>query len=194
MAPVWRRCHHGSVPNLTPRHCFLQTGFSVLELVMVLALMATFVGLVVPSLAQPLDRQTQAAAIHQLYGHLRQARFTAINENATVTACPSASGDRCDDTNQWHNGWMVFIDRTRHHRPAIPDAVLAVSQGVATGVITSGGRHRIRFDPQGNAYGSNGTIAHCPERVQGLSHEIVISNPGRIRFVELDPMGVCHRL
>lgn len=171
-----------------------QAGFSVLELVVVLALMATFVGLISPSLAQPLDRQSQRASMHQLHSHLNRARFLAISQQTWVTACPSASGRRCDRTTRWHDGWLVFIDRHKSGQPDDPDAVIAIGEALTTGVITSGARQRIRFDPQGHAYGSNGTIEQCPSKAPGPIQKIVVSNPGRVRFVEPDQLAVCHRL
>ena len=178
-------------PKPPPPH---PLGFSVLELLVVLGLMATVFGLMIPSLAQPLDRQHQRAAIHRLYGHLNQARFMAIQQGTWVSACPSVSGRHCDDSTHWHTGWIVFVDGHKTGQPASEGAIVIRGEGRSTALITSGARRRIRFGPGGHAYGSNGTIRQCARSIRGPSHRIVISNAGRVRFVKPDQMTVCDGL
>jgi len=174
-------------------HCQVSRsiGFSLLELLVVLALVITLIGLVTPSVAKSLDRQSQFAALHQLHSHLNRARMTAVSNQISVSACPSQTGSRCDAGNAWHLGWIVFQDPSHRGQPRHASDIMERSGATENVKITSGGRHRIRFRAEGTAYGSNATIRLCSELNPAPSDQIVISNPGRIRFVRAANLGFC---
>jgi general secretion pathway protein H len=61
-----------------------QAGFTLLELMAVLALMALFLGLVVPSLLRTWERQKNQAALRELTAALRTARSEAVTGGRRV--------------------------------------------------------------------------------------------------------------
>lgn len=159
-----------------------QIGFSLIELMVVMAIVALTLHSLIPALASQLKYRQQWHAVHLLYKHLSHARLSAIHQRTPVTICPSESGQSCDPHNQWHHGWMVFVDAEHRGQPATPNDIIQIGGGLEQSTISSAGRHRIRFQPTGTAYGSNGTLLVCNNDAQGLSSSIVISNPGRIRW------------
>ena len=167
-------------------------GFSLLELLTVLSLMMALLSWVTPSLAQQWQRQNQTQAMHQLYTHLHRARLTAVAEHTTVSACPSHSGQRCDAGNRWDAGWIVFFDAEHLGQPQQSDDIIERADKITQAIITSGARQRIRFRAQGTAYGSNGTITLCHPNKPGPLIKIVISNPGRLRWLEDAQLSRCN--
>lgn len=179
-----------SRPNVIARQP--NGGYSLLELMVVLVFMMTMLGTISPALGEQWQRQAQVQAMRELYAHLRSARVTAVSNNITVTACPSQSGQRCDAVNTWHLGWIVFFDPNHTGQPQhANDIIQRVDQNTYV-AITSGGRQRIRFQAQGTAYGSNGTIAMCSLHNPSHAIKIVVSNPGRIRWAEDDRPSACN--
>ena len=67
----------------TTRHC----GYSILELIFVLALMAVMMTLVVPALSTTLAQGRVATASHDMMADLQTARFTAISRQQIVVSC-----------------------------------------------------------------------------------------------------------
>lgn len=157
-------------------------GFSLLELMVVLVLLSLLMGLVTPALAGKASKQDRFFAAHQLYAELHRARVTAVSQQRHITVCPSRSGTRCDSTNQWHWGWIAFIDPDKSGQPIDAGAILARGDAQPQLEMTSGGRQRVRFQPQGTAYGNNLTIEFCVRDGTDRATALVVSNPGRIRI------------
>jgi len=158
------------------------TGFTVLELLVTLAIAAVLLVTGVPSFQHFTWRQHMRAAVGDLQNDLLAARSEAVYRNASVVACPGDPSVGCADSSDWSGGWIVFVDldEDRQHQP---DETLLrrgqVFEPVA--IASSTNRTRIRFFPDGSAPGSNGTIAFCGRGGPALARKLVISNIGRIR-------------
>lgn len=161
-----------------------QAAFSLLELMVVLVLLSVLMGLVTPGLAGRASERDHFFAAHQLYAELHRARVTAVTQQNHITVCPSRSGTRCDPTNQWHWGWIAFVDSDKSGQPREPSAILVHGDAQPALEITSGGRQRVRFQPQGTAYGNNLTIDFCVRHQTGKATALIVSNPGRTRITE----------
>jgi len=76
-------------------------GFSILELVVVLAIIGVFVAIGFPSFTY-LSRTTQIkTASSNIYIALLRARSAAVKRNTNVVMTPAVSG-------QWQKGWTIF--------------------------------------------------------------------------------------
>jgi type IV fimbrial biogenesis protein FimT len=75
-------------------------GFTVVEALTVLAVVAILVSIALPSLANVLASQRLRAAGTDLMSSLLLARSEAIKRNAQVEVAPRAAGD-------WKSGWRV---------------------------------------------------------------------------------------
>lgn len=166
---------------MTSRHA----GLTLIELLIVIAVLAILLTTAVPNFTALLQEQRTISAANGLVTHLNFARQTAVMQGLTVTACPSWDLRRCSGDNQWHNGILVFKDPQRRGQPqSDADILRAVGPQPALQMV-SGGRHRVRFQPSGAAYGSNLTIRVCDPRHADRGRAVIVSNPGRVRAARL---------
>ena len=86
------------------------TGFTLLELLMTIAIAAIVMALAMPSYRYVTNSNRIAGEINGLLGDLQFARAEAIKEGRTVTACVSQTGLSCSGATSWENGWIVFSD------------------------------------------------------------------------------------
>src|SRR5450432_1660622 len=88
------------------------SGFTMIELMMTIAIGAIVLVLAVPSFRYVTNANRIAAEINGLLGDLQFARGEAIKEGQTVTICVSTNGTSCTGTPAWQGGWIVFSDPT----------------------------------------------------------------------------------
>lgn len=123
-------------------------GFSLLELLVVLAIAGILLAVGMPQLRQMVVNGARREASTGLYIALNRARSEAIARNATVTVCSrdlAANTPTCADTANWMNGWMVFATATDGTR-----TTLSVQQPVSTALrFQTAPTNAISFDASG---------------------------------------------
>ena len=81
-------------PSYDHNHLQLRSGFSLVELLIVMAVLAAVAGLVLPSMRGPLDKSRLTGAAKELQASLAKARSLAIREGLHVVFRYEISGDR----------------------------------------------------------------------------------------------------
>src|ERR1700722_11134278 len=77
------------------------SGFTMIELLMTIAVASILLVLAVPSFRYVTNSNRIAAEINGLLGDLQFARGEAIKEGRTVTVCVSTNGTSCTGTPNW---------------------------------------------------------------------------------------------
>lgn len=159
-----------------------QTGFTLIEAIAVLAIVAILAGLGGPRLGRLLDGHRANAALNALTADLALARMVAIARGEAVTACPSRDGAACIEEGDWTQGWLVFVDRDRDRRLGRDEQLLSVHQAMRVPNLqlrSTAGRATLRYLPSGFSSGSNATVSAC---LDGRLHAaLVVNNTGRVR-------------
>lgn len=86
------------------------SGFTLIELVVTLAIVAVLVVITIPSFRLLIDRQRVVSEVNSFVADLRYARSEALKRGLSVSICPSTTGTTCLGQNNWSGGWIVFAD------------------------------------------------------------------------------------
>jgi type IV fimbrial biogenesis protein FimT len=149
-------CAHVGRPRL------LSQGFTILEFIVALALLATAVGLAVPSLREFTATNQLFSANNAIVTGLNLARSTAITTGDDITICPSADGATCAD-NSWDDGYIVFNDANGDGNAANAEIIRVIM--IESDVNNSGFGENIVFQADGTTeLGAKATITSCREQ------------------------------
>ena len=100
-------------------HFPTNSGFSFLEVLVVLAVVAVLVSLAAPSLASLRQQHRLQSLAESFFNSMSLARSEALRRQQTVTLCPRASDVECDVSDNWQQGWLVFVDANGNARRSI---------------------------------------------------------------------------
>ncbi len=158
-----------------------QRGLSLIEQIMVLAVIATLTSLAVPSLRSLLVRNQLQVAQTDFIAALQHARETAVTSGKHTLFCPTVDGSHCSGDTRWDSGWLLGHDSDGDDQP--DHGALYTGRGYAgkLNIRSSVGRHIVRFRPDGSARGSNLTLLFCQAASAGPALSVVVANSGRIR-------------
>jgi type IV fimbrial biogenesis protein FimT len=171
-----------------------ETGTTLIELMVVLALAAILAGLAIPGFASLVHSSRLSAATNELLVSLHLARGEAIKRNARTVACISADGSTCAAGGGWHQGWLIFHDLNNnaaldpgeaviHARQALPDSIRLTGNSTVSKYISyapSGGTKSVTGAFQA------GTLTVCNVAdASGTARRVVISITGRPRVARV---------
>lgn len=107
-------------------------GFTLIELITVLALAAIVLAIGAPNLIELVRAQQIRVATADLYDALALARAQAMARNERVEVVPKDSGG-----SDWTSGWTVFVDRDGNRAPGPGDDIIAAHGPLARGMSTA---------------------------------------------------------
>jgi len=84
-------------------------GFTLIELMMVLVIIAVLLGVAGPAFQESLRRSRLQSTLNDTVSMLALARSEAVARNGAVALCASTNGASCSGT-AWETGWLVFED------------------------------------------------------------------------------------
>lgn len=92
-----------------------QRGFTLVELMVTVAVMAIVLGLAVPNFEPTINASRLTGSANELVAALQTARMEAIRRNRRIAVCPSidAEADAPNCSAADASGWLVFVDADR---------------------------------------------------------------------------------
>ncbi|HTU55285.1 MAG TPA: GspH/FimT family pseudopilin, partial [Acetobacteraceae bacterium] len=89
-----------------------QSGFTLIELIVVMILVGILVAIGVPSFRSITTSSRMSAESNTLLGDLQYARAEAAREGTPVTVCiANTAGTACNAASTaWQGGWIIFTD------------------------------------------------------------------------------------
>jgi type IV fimbrial biogenesis protein FimT len=101
-----------------------QSGFTLFELVMVMAIIGILAAIGLPSFKYITTSNRIATEINSLVGDMQYARSEAIKQGLPVTVCASSNSTACSGNTTWNTGWIVFVDLNSSKTVTAGDAIL----------------------------------------------------------------------
>lgn len=87
------------------------TGFSLIELVITLAVVGILLGIGTPAIGRFVESTRLTSATNNLISDLSLARTEAVKRGVRVGLCTSADQSTCTNSGTWTQGWLVFVDQ-----------------------------------------------------------------------------------
>lgn len=164
-------------------------GFTLIELMVTLAVLAVVLTIAAPSFQEMIDRNRARSTADGLVTALVTARTEAVSRNEVVTLCPSANGTSCTTgaSVDWQNGWLLFEDGTTTYSgdPSVDaDARIKIFDKPHSAMlisVTPVAAGFVRFMPTGMKAGVNNVITfHLqPEDCKpGMAWDVTVAVSG----------------
>lgn len=154
-------------------------GFTLLELIVALAVAAVLLTLAYPAFDGLVQRVHSTSRVNNLVGLIRFARHAAISERRWVTLCP-ASDEVCTASSDWHTGIMGFEDRNRDGERQPGEPILAYLSAFDVGERlrwrSFRRRNYLQFRPEGYTNWQNGSFHYCPASGDSRYGKVLIVN------------------
>jgi type IV fimbrial biogenesis protein FimT len=171
-------------------------GFTLLEALVVLALLAVLLTLAVPHLKGMQHKHQMQSQAEQLQSSLLLARSEALRRQQRVTVCARASepvaSEYCAAVGSWSQGWVVFVDANDNARREASEAVVQLHDPLP-GFLTLQGNatvdRYVSYGPSGRSQSTTGafqagTLTLCGS---GQAHvwRVVINAVGKPRLEKI---------
>ena len=168
-----------------------QQGFTIIELMITVALIAIIAAIGIPSFQDVVASNRVISSINELHAGLRLARLEAVKRNDSVVFCATSDSATCNGV--WGDGWLVFHDADGDGA-VDTDELIRVGDGVHSGynLTFSGGGSSITFVARGMTSGESGTFKLCDSEADaGLARGIILLSTGATRrSLDTDGSGI----
>lgn len=173
-------------------HTCLHAGFTLLELLTILLLLAIVAAVAVPGWQRLMADNRLNVTANTLVLSLQRARSEALKRNAVVFVCAGDGHTGCRDPGDWSQGWLISIDADSNGRADRDEPVISESSIQGNTVVRASRRSaNVAFRYDGRSPGSNTTWILCDPRGSARPRQIVLSNEGRIRTAHGDQAQDC---
>jgi type IV fimbrial biogenesis protein FimT len=136
-------------------------GFTLLEALVVLAVLGVLVALAVPALSGMQARHQLQAQAEGLLDSLVLARSEALRRQQRITLCPRTLDNTCDATAPWQNGWLVFVDANHNAQREVDEPLIEVHGDVPPAVrmgVTSTVKGYFSYGSEGRSQSTGGAF------------------------------------
>ena len=113
-------------------------GFTLVEALVALALLAVLVALAAPSLTGLRQRQQLRGLAEGFWNSLVLARAEAMARQQRVAVCAQSAAGDCDATGPWQRGWLVFVDANRNGQREADEPLVQRQGALPAGVSLVG--------------------------------------------------------
>jgi type IV fimbrial biogenesis protein FimT len=167
-------------------------GFSLIELMVVIAIAAVLTALAVPSFQGMIASSNLTSTTNDLIATLARAKSDAVRRGKRVTVCISADGASCSTTGDWTQGWILFNDDVHPSGAAAvesTDDITSITAELSNGLFVKakGSQAYFSYSADGQAKLMNGGSGAGTLRV--CSPSSALTNDTRARDIVINWVG-----
>lgn len=171
----------------------LNPGFSLVELLVSMAVLAMLMTVALPAYTAMLTNHRLATQANSFLNALHLARSEAIKRNVRVALCKSSTGEHCADAGGWQQGWIVFEDANNNGLRDEAETLIMRAPPLKAGFVMTGNSpvaEYVSYTPMGLTKMSSdafqaGTITLCPPAGKiNSARQVIISITGRPRIAK----------
>jgi len=161
-----------------------ERGFTLLELMMTVAVAAILVVVGIPGMRSLVQNNRAAAASNSLVSALNLARSEALKRGTSVSVCASSDGASC--SSDWAQGWIVATDSASGTTAPAPGTVIQSWEGLDGGASLSeaNGNDFVRYQASGLSSAKRDFTLTIPDCTGKQGRKISISVTGRVSVQE----------
>ena len=158
-------------------------GFTLLELLITIAVAAILLAIAIPSYRSVVQRNAMAATVNDLVGALNYARSEAVTRGQDVVICSSNNQLNCNAGEDWSTGWVVYAALDPSEASPVPtaDNRLRVHGPVGADFNVTAGSDSLNFNSSGFAMSGDTFTAEASDA--GQVTEVRVAVTGRVEIV-----------
>lgn len=171
----------------------LSSGFTLIEMMVVLAILAITLTMGVPAFKGLLASAHLTQMTRDFYGDIALAKNEAVHRNARVCICKSIDERSCTSGGGWERGWIIFHDQDASGTREVNEELIRSYSNFQPRVTVIGNgsvSQYVSFTAFGQAKMRSGalqagTITICPLPGGGPeARQLIINFAGRIRIAK----------
>jgi type IV fimbrial biogenesis protein FimT len=180
-----------------------ERGVTLLELLVVTAVLSIVLGLSLPAMGQWVDSVRMGTLVRAFHTDLQLTRSEAMRRGERVVLCAAVGPSNCSSAPGWHQGWLMFVDTNNNAWLDDGEEVLRYHGPVPAGWSLSGNqpvRRFVSYDALGatrlvNGAFQAGSVYVCRNggaAASPLPRRIAIASTGRPRVEPEHDRSVCR--
>lgn len=158
-------------------------GFTLLELMITLAVAALLLSVGVPSFRGVVMDNRLVTDANLLVTSVKMARSAAVRYQRTATVCASTNFDAavpdCSASTDWSTGWIVWVDKDRDAATDANEIISVFGPINSTSTLSSTSASPYSYDARGFALTGAGDLTLCDNRSGETGRLIRVNATGR---------------
>jgi len=171
-----------------------QQGFTLVELIVTLAIAAILLNIAAPSFASAMLNARIASNTNLLTQSIHFGRSEAVKGLQPVSICARATNTSCETTNDWSKGWIVYSDSSAVGNAGTLDAAdeilkivtldtdsVSITAEAIVGNSANAAVSNMRINSRGFANWTAGTFSVCNTTDSDLVRSLIVLGAGAVR-------------
>ncbi|MBS1174568.1 MAG: hypothetical protein H6R05_699 [Burkholderiaceae bacterium] len=176
-------CSKNNIYGLLSHQTAKIRGFTLIEMLLTLAIIAILVSMAIPRYEQFVAHQDVSRVTQQIRDHLQLARNYAQTHQTTVQLCPvdTAKANDTNPTCSQETTWRAWVVAEVDNKGVVRQVIARSEPILSTIQITSGNRKMIKMNRQGGADGFDSTFTITSTQLLNINKQLTLASNGRIR-------------